>query len=409
MFPHWLKVTCKVVSLPFHLIIRGWFSLGLAHCQVVACLRSFDSAFRHGGLHEAHRKHVHLSRTRARLHVEAGSGMLGLPPGTLWEKEEAGEGVCEREGTSRCSGWKKDEGLNKIVLLWSPWRLGWAVAHLQANPKTITGLNGFANDKMEWQISIMKEGVLHSRISDEGIAITSSCNVSHVIQNSNPSNEASQQDKAQLLEKHENTKTKPEVMMNEHLMATVTWHQTEQVHQKNIWKYVLYLYNIFNLWITAEMPTVNFPLPLLLLFCEIIKVTHYTHSHFWLLSMNCFWFRPRAKELSLFFPFYDGFCHISSTDLIFDAVLRLYSCLQPTWSCTERWRKVLRAGSGVGRCEEEHLIIRISFRNTFKGNWSSWNERKSPQAIGKALCHSLPLLVGYSIGSELYMNTQNSC
>lgn len=131
----------------------------------------------------------------------------------------------------------------------------------------------------------------------------------------------------QLLEKHENTKTKPQVMVNQHLMTTVTWHQTEQVHQKNIWKYGLYLCNMCNLWIRAEMQTVNFPLSLLLLllFCEIIKVTHYTHSHFWSLSMNCFWFRPRAKERSLFsFPF-------MMASVIFPAPT---SYLMQRWGCT---------------------------------------------------------------------------
>lgn len=152
-FFFWLTLTWNVVSLRFHLpvIIGDWFSSRLVYCQAVAYSRSFDSAW-HDDPHVAHRKHLHLFGTRARLSASTCWGRLRYAPAATRNAVGNGGRVCEGEWRSRCPGWKKDEQLSKVVLLRSPWQLGWAVIHLQANPKTSTDSNGFSNDKVEQQI-----------------------------------------------------------------------------------------------------------------------------------------------------------------------------------------------------------------------------------------------------------------
>lgn len=84
--------------------------------------------------------------------AEAGSGMLRLPPGTLWEEEE---GCVKENWAPDALDGKTDERLSNVVfffLLRLPWWLGWAVTHLQAKPKTRTDSNGLTNDKGEQQI-----------------------------------------------------------------------------------------------------------------------------------------------------------------------------------------------------------------------------------------------------------------
>lgn len=148
----WLTLTFRVVSPWFHLTITvagEWPDC----CTRWEALIQPDTV----ASHPAHRKHLHLFGTRARLSAGTCWGRLRYAPAATGSTVGRGGRVCEGELSSRCSGWKNGWAVEQrcfffFFLLRLPWRLGWAVTHLQAKPKTRTDSNGLTNDKGEQQI-----------------------------------------------------------------------------------------------------------------------------------------------------------------------------------------------------------------------------------------------------------------